>query len=153
MSQGGAKMELNRADMKLLTECGYSGLLRNIDVTLTPIFEALETWMPDQSAGPIGLALEDMVAGDYRGADERLTAVIASNLIGRKEAQAMLAMCKQLQKDTDSAEKLASDLEGQGGSAEAFASLLTGKEVEQTQAPDQGAAKTAAGEFASHSHG
>jgi len=138
-------MQLNRADMKLLTEAGYSGLLRNIDVNVTPIFEALETWMPDQSAGPIGLALEDMVAGDYRGADERLSIIISSDRIGRDEARAMLAMCKQLQKDTIAAETLASDLEGQGGSAESFTSLLTGKEVQETQPPDQGAAKLAAG--------
>lgn len=138
-------MQLNRADMKLLTEAGYSSLLRNLDVSVTPIFEALETWMPDQSAGSIGLALEDLVAGDYRGADERLSDIIDSDRVGRDEARAMLALCKQLRKDTLAAEELASDLEGQGGSAETFTSLLTGKEVPQTQAPDQGAAKMAAG--------
>jgi thioredoxin-like negative regulator of GroEL len=138
-------MQINRADMKLLTECGYSGLLRNIDATLTPIFEALDTWMPDQAAGPIGLALEAMVAGDFRDADEKLSAIVDSDRIGRDEARAMLAMCKQLQKDTIAAESLASDLEGQGGSAEAFASLLTGKEQPQTQPHDQGAVKMAAG--------
>ncbi|MEM8693414.1 MAG: hypothetical protein AAGG57_16205 [Pseudomonadota bacterium] len=138
-------MEINRADMKLLTECGYSGILRNIDVTLTPIFEALEAWMPDQSAGPIGLALEAMVDGDYRSADDILTGLLTTKRNGRDEARAILAMCKALQKDTNSAEELASELEGQGGSAETFASLLVGKETDGMQAPDQMPAKMTAG--------
>lgn len=138
-------MELNRADMKLLTECGYSGILRNIDVNLTPIFEALDKWMPDQSAGPIGLALEAMVAGNYAEADQILTGVLGSKRQGRNEARAILAMCKALQHDAGAAEELASQLEGQGGSAEAFASLLVSKEQSEMQAPDQMPAKMTAG--------
>jgi thioredoxin-like negative regulator of GroEL len=138
-------MEINRADMKLLTEAGYSGILRNINVDLTPIFEALDAWMPDQSAGPIGLALQAMVAGDYAEADRLLTGIIKSKRQGRNEARAILAMCKALQKDTHAAEQLASDLEGQGGSAEAFVSLLVGKEAHEMQAPDQMPVKMAAG--------
>ena len=138
-------MELNRADMKLLTECGYSGILRNIDTTLTPIFEALDTWMPEQSAGPIGLALEAMVDGDFRKADEILTALLSTRRKGRNEARAILAMCKALQKDTNSAEQLAADLKGTGGSAEAFATLMVRNEAHGTQDPDQIPATATAG--------
>ena len=132
-------MELNRADMKLLTECGYSGLLRNIDVDVRPIFEALATWMPDQSAGPIGLALMAMVAGDFAGADEILTDLARSDRSGRDEAKAILAMCKALQKDEQAAEALAADLQGQGGSAEAFATLLVSRDEDLAA---DGAART-----------
>lgn len=125
-------MQLNRADMKLLTECGYSGVLRNIDVTLTPIFEALDTWMPDQSAGPIGLALEAMVAGDIPRADEILTGLQRSKRQGRAEAKAILALCKALQNDRAAAEGLADDLQGHGGNAEEFTRHLTGREADTT---------------------
>lgn len=138
-------MEINRADMKLLTECGYSGILRNIDADLTPIFEALDIWMPDQSAGPIGLALQAMVDGDFRKADDILSALLSTRRKGRNEARAILAMCKALQKDTGSAEQLASDLRGTGGSAEAFATLMVRNEAHGMQGPDQATAKAAAG--------
>jgi thioredoxin-like negative regulator of GroEL len=122
--------------MKLLTECAYSGLLRDLDVDVTPIFEALDVWMPDQAAGPIGLALQAMVAGAYREADDILSAVARSRRDGRREAQAMLAMCKLLQKDAGMAEALADDLRGQGGSAEAFAQLMVSRGTEDPEGTD-----------------
>ena len=82
-------MEINRADMKLLTEAGYSGILRNISTDLTPIFEALETWMPDHAAGTIGLALQALVRGEFAHADEMLSAVVSSRKEGRAEARAI----------------------------------------------------------------
>lgn len=117
-------MQINRADMKLLVECGYSGVLRNIDTDLAPIFEALETWMPDQGAGTIGRSLQAMVAGDIDGAITLLQGLIESDRNGRDEARAILAMCHALRKDMNAAEDLARDLEGTGGSAEGFAALL-----------------------------
>lgn len=138
-------MELNRADMKLLTEAGYSTTLRNTGVDVTPIFEALDTWMPEQSAGPIGLSLQALIAGDFEKADSILADVLASKRKGRNEARAILAMCKAIQKDMTAAEELADDLKGTGGSAEDFATLLVGGEVNETQAPDQMSVKVAAG--------
>ena len=120
-------MELNRGDMRLLTECGYSALLRDLDVDVTPIFEALDVWMPSQAAGPIGLALQAMVRGEFAEADDTLTALTRSRREGRREAQAILAMCKALRKDAGAAEELAVALEGQGGSAEAFARLMVSR--------------------------
>ena len=117
-------MEINRADMKLLTEAGYSGILRNISTDLTPIFEALETWLPEHAAGTIGLALQALVRGEFARADEMLTAVVSSRREGRAEARAILALCKALQNDEQAAAELAGELRGQGGSAEAFATLL-----------------------------
>lgn len=137
--------EVNRADMRLLTECGFSGVLRNVDVDLAPIFEALETWMPDQGAGPIGRSLQDMVAGRFDDASERLEAVIASSRTGGNEARAILALVRAVRKDTAGAEEMAAELEGQGGSAEAFASLLTGGEARGTRGDDQRPVKRAAG--------
>lgn len=138
-------LEINRADMKLLTECGYSGIMRNIAADVAPIFEALETWMPDQAAGPIGIAMQSMVAGDFEVASERLTALIASDANGKAEARAILAMCKALQKDMPEAERLAGELKGQGGSAEVFATVLTsGSEASETRDDDQRPVTTAA---------
>ena len=117
-------MEINRADMKLLTEAGYSGILRNIPTDLTPIFDALEMWLPEHAAGTIGLSLQALVRGDFARADEMLTAVVSSQREGRAEARAILALCKALQNDEAAAEAIASELKGQGGSAEAFATLL-----------------------------
>ena len=131
--------QINRADMKLLTECGYSGLLRNLNINFTPIFDALETWMPNQGAGTIGHALESMVAGDIQGASDRLEAMIADpDRTGRSEAIAILAMCKALQKDMVAAERLTKELEGTGGHAEQFATLLTRGADEDTAKGDQG---------------
>lgn len=138
-------MELNRGDMKLLTECGYSGVLRNIDVDLAPIFRALDEWMPEQGAGPIGLAMQDMVAGRLDAAAERLTASIESGRSGVAEARAILALVRALQKDHVAAEALAAQLDGQGGAAENFASLLVSGEMPGTRgAAQQRPAKTAA---------
>ncbi len=140
-------MELNRADMKLLTEAGYSAILRNIDTDVTPIFEALVTWMPEQAAGTIGLALQALVAGDFARADAMLVDVIAGKLEGGAEARAILALCRALQNDHASAGELARELEGQGGSAEAFATLLvrgvedTGEEVQGLDGATAGSAR------------
>ena len=138
-------MDLNRADMKLLVECGYSGVLRNIDVPLMPIFEALEIWMPEQGAGTIGRALIAMVDGRIVDAAALLEGLIASERQGRDEARAILAMCRALQKDTPAMEKLARDLEGHGGPAEGFASLLVSSGAE-TAREDQGSASTTIGQ-------
>lgn len=136
-------MNLNRGDMKLLTECGYSGVLRNLDVDLAPIFRALDEWMPDQGAGPIGLAIQDMVAGRLDAAAERLTASIESGRKGVAEARAMLALVRALQKDHAGAEALAAQLDGQGGAAESFATLLMRSEAHKTPGASR-PAKTAA---------
>lgn len=132
--------KIDRADMKLLTECGYSAILRNTDVEPQPIFDALTEWMPEQGAGPIGTAMRQMVQGNFAEADDTLSALIASEKTGRNEARAILAMVRKLRKDDLSAEKLARDLEGQGGPAEGFARLLTSGEAQSSRG-DQGPAK------------
>lgn len=137
-------MELNRADMKLLTEAGYSGILRNIDTDVTPIFEALETWLPDHGAGLIGIALQNMVKGEFQAADAILTSIIETKPQGRSEARAILALCKALQDDMLAAEALAEDLKGEGSAAEEFASLLVEGEEAETQG-SQDPATAAAG--------
>lgn len=137
-------MEVNRADMKLLVECGYSGVLRNIDVDLLPIFEALEAWMPGQGAGTIGRALLAMVEGRTDDAAAMLEALVASEREGRNEARAILAMCRALQKDTVAAERIAQDLLGCGGPAEGFATLLVNGAAESSRG-DQGPAKVTTG--------
>ena len=62
----------------------------------------------DRGSG-IGLALIEMVAGDFPEADRILTEVIASDLEGKAEAQAVLAMCKVLEKQQAEARRLAED--------------------------------------------
>jgi thioredoxin-like negative regulator of GroEL len=116
--------ELDRGDMKLLTECGYSGVLRNIKVDISPIFEALSVWMPEQAAGPIGQALRELMNGQFKAADDRLNRAILEASEGKAEARAVLALCKALQKDMTAAGKLAEELAGEGGAAEEFTSLL-----------------------------
>lgn len=117
-------MQIDRADMKLLIEAGYSGVMRGIDTDLSPIFDAISQWMPQYAAGPIGQALLLMVGGDFAAADEKLTGIIASGLEGREEARAILAMCKSLRNEHEEARRLAEQLQGTGGHAEAFADLL-----------------------------
>lgn len=117
-------MDIDRADMKLLIETGYSAVLRNLDADVTPIFEAIETWMPDYAAGRIGTALQAMVAGRFEDADEILNNLIKTKKHGRSEARAMLALCKALKDEWVMAEKLAQELEGDGTSAETFTRLL-----------------------------
>lgn len=136
--------QINRADMKLLVETGYSGTLRNIDTDLAPIFEALETWMPEQGAGTIGRALQEMIAGRTGDAAQLLQGLIDSDRSGRDEARALLAMCRALQKDMAAAEELAQDLKGTGGSAETFAALLVNSKAAETSQELQGLAKEAA---------
>lgn len=137
-------MQLDRADMKLLIEAGYSGVMRGIDTDLTPIFQAIADWMPQYAAGHIGLALQTMVQGDFAGADSMLSDIIASDMEGRAEAQAILAMCKTLQNHHEEARKLAGDLEGTGGYAEAFTDALVNEGEETTQGNQGLAVETAA---------
>ncbi|MDO5621578.1 MAG: hypothetical protein Q4G24_08930 [Paracoccus sp. (in: a-proteobacteria)] len=126
-------MELDRADMKLLIEAGYSGVMRGIDTDLTPIFQAIADWMPQYAAGRIGLAMQTMVRGDFAGADQMLTAIVASDMEGRTEAQAILAMCKALQNQHQDAREIAQELEGTGGYAEGFTDALVNGGPETTQ--------------------
>lgn len=119
-----AELEINRADMKLLIETGYSSVVRNLDVDATPIFEALDTWMPDYAAGKIGTSLQLMIAGEFDDADEMLRDLAATKKHGKSEARAMLAMCKALKEEWVEAEKLAKELEGEGSSAETFTRVL-----------------------------
>lgn len=133
-------LTIDRADMKLLTECGYSAILRNITTDPSPIFDALVAWMPEQGAGPIGHAMRQMVQGNFAEADDILSALISSDSTGRNEARAILALVRTLRDDTTSAQALAGELEGQGGSAEFFTKLLISGEIQNSQA-DQGSAK------------
>lgn len=94
-------LDINRSDMKLLTEVGYSGVLRNVDTDLSCIFEALDVWMPDQAAGPIGVSLQRMVSGDFTSAEKILLDVAGSDRKGREEAGAILEMCRTLQAGGD----------------------------------------------------
>lgn len=117
-------MQIDRADMKLLIEAGYSGVMRGIDTDLSPIFDAIAQWMPEYAAGPIGQALLLMTSGDYDQADALLTRILGSAMEGRDEARAILAMCKALRNEHEEARRLADELHGTGGHAEAFADLL-----------------------------
>lgn len=138
-------MKIDRADMKLLIETGYSCVLRNIDVDVTAIFEAIDTWMPDYAAGRIGIALQAMVAGRFEEADANLQELIRTKKNGKSEARAMLALCKALKDEWEQAEKLAQELEGDGSSAETFARLLVhGPTPEELMENDATLARTAA---------
>lgn len=130
-------LHLDRGDMKLLTEAGYSGLMRGIETKLTPIFHALDVWMPQYAAGPIGFALEAMIEGRFNEADDKLAEIRKSDREGRNEATAILAMCKILQKDRFEAEKLAKDLEGNNSNAGKFAqALVHGVEEDSPEAQE-----------------
>jgi hypothetical protein len=117
-------MDLNRADMKLLIETGYSCTMRGIPADSGAIFEAIDTWMPDYAAGPIGKALRLIVAGDFEMADAILAQAIASRREGRAEARSIRALCKALRDEWAAAAELAEELSGEGGHAEAFAQGL-----------------------------
>ena len=89
--------------------------------------------MPQYAAGEIGIALQEMVAGRFAEADERLTRIIGSDLEGRDEARAILAMCKSIENEHDEARRLQQELKGTGGAAEAFTDLLVDGVPETTQ--------------------
>ncbi len=114
-------MDLNRADMKLLIETGYSCTMRGLNVDGASIFDAVDTWMPDYTAGPIGTALQLIVAGDFVTADAILAEAAATRPEGRAEARSIRALCKALRDEWDAAAVLADELSGEGGHAEAFA--------------------------------
>lgn len=135
-------MQIDRADMKLLTEAGYSSVMRGISTDVSPIFHMLNEWMPQYAAGEIGLALQAMIAGDFSRADDMLTAVLATEREGRNEARAILAMCKALENQHEEARRLQQELQGTGGHAEAFADLLVNGETESSQG-NQGLAEEA----------
>ncbi|ARJ70443.1 hypothetical protein [Paracoccus contaminans] len=137
-------MQIDRADMKLMIEAGYSGLMRGIDTDLKPIFDAIAEWMPQYAAGPIGQALLLMTRGEFAEADRRLTEIIGSALQGRDEARAVLAMCKTLQNEHEQARQLAEQLQGTGGYAEGFADALVNGGDEMAPPPAGGGAETGA---------
>ncbi|AGT08884.1 hypothetical protein [Paracoccus aminophilus] len=95
---------IDRTEMKLLIEAGYSGVLRGIDADLTPIFAAVSLWMPDYAAGEIGLALQELRGGDLGAAEARLLAVLGSGRDGCNEAQAILGVCQSLKALQDPAQ-------------------------------------------------
>lgn len=130
-------MQIDRADMKLLIEAGYSGLMRGIDTDLSPIFDAIAEWMPTYAAGPIGQALLLLTRGEFAEADRLLTGILGSALEGRDEARAILAMCKALENEHEEARRLAEELQGTGGHAEAFADILVNG-VDETAEPVDG---------------
>lgn len=137
-------MQIDRADMKLLIEAGYSGVMRGVATDMSPVFAAITEWMPEYAAGPIGTALIRMVSGDLPGADDLLGRIIASDLEGRNEATAILAMCRVLQNQHEDARRLAAGLQGTGGHAEAFADGLVNGEQDLTQGHDGLAAEAGA---------
>jgi len=130
-------MKIDYADMKLMIEAGYSGVLRNVETDVTPIFEALDIWLPDNGAGAVGLAMQKMVAGDYFGAEVLLDEIIANKPEGKSEAKAIKAMCKALQADMVAAEKLHKELEGEGSSAEALAELIVDETAHEKYEDDE----------------
>ncbi len=133
-------MDIDRADMKLLIETGYSSVLRNLDADATAIFEAIDTWMPDYAAGQIGTALQSMVAGQFEDADVILNTLVATKKHGKGEARAMLALCKALKDEWEQAEELAGELEGDGSSAETFTRLLVHGPTPEELAESEGMA-------------
>ena len=130
-------MKIDYADMKLMIEAGYSGVLRNIDTDVTPIFEALDIWLPDNGAGAVGLALQEMIAGEYSDAEKRLDDIIANKSEGVSEAKAIKAMCAALQQDMVAAEKLHKELEGEGSSAEALVELIVDENAHEKYEDDE----------------
>lgn len=125
--------EIDRADMKLLTEAGYSGLMRGIDSPHTQIFDSLNIWMPQYAAGSVGLALHAMINGEYTKAEEQLNNVLGSDLEGKDEAKAVLAMCKILQQEQAEAEKIAAELEETDGYAKEFTQVMVHGVSEDSQ--------------------
>lgn len=139
-------MQINRGDMKLLTECGFSGVFRNVDTDFAPIFEALEAWMPEQGAGAIGQAMLAMTDGRFDDAEVGLNRIISEKRAAASEARAMLAMVHALKKDMAAAEKLADELEDVGGPAGNFARLVVdNSRAEEISQEDQGPVKETAG--------
>ena len=135
-------MKIDRADMKLLTEAGFSSTVRALDVDVTPIFQALNEWMPQYAAGDVGIAMWDMLTGQLASAETRLREVLASGREGRDEARSVLAMVKSMQNEDAEAQRLRQELAGQGGAPELLTELVVNGVPETTQG-NQGLASEA----------
>ena len=132
-------------DLKLLTEIGFSGMLRRADVDVAPIFEALRWCCPDNAAGAIGLSLLALMRGDPSTAIGLLESEGISKKQSRDEAKAMLVLARKLIGQVDQAQELAGDLTGHPGPAQRFAALVVSEDGTE-QAQDESRSAQAAAE-------
>lgn len=117
-----------RTDMQLLTELGYSAVLRGWFVDAEVIFSALEKLAPDNAAAPIGFGLLALVRGQFKDAIEILETQAVSAKVSGDEAKAILLLAYRLARRNADADRLQNEIE-RGGSqaARGIAQLFAGK--------------------------
>lgn len=117
-----------RADMQLLTELGYSAILRGWFDDAEAIFSAMEKLAPDNAAAPIGFGLLALVRGKFNDAIEILEKKAVTAKVSGTEAKAILLLAYRLARRNADADRLQNEIE-RGGSqaARGIAQLFAGK--------------------------
>lgn len=123
--QVGDTSPLSDADLQLLTQIGFSAVIRGMDDEATIIFKALDAWAPSSAAAAIGFALSALLKGNF----DRAISVLKSDGINKDssgaEAKAVLLIALQLSGRLDEAESLKKDLARFAGPAQQFAALFS----------------------------
>lgn len=117
-----------RADMQLLTELGYSAVLRGWFSDAEVIFTAMQKLAPDNAAAPIGFGLLALVRGKFDEAIDILENVAVPSKVSGGEAKAILLLAYRLARRNADADRLQNEIE-QGGSqaARGIAQLFAGR--------------------------
>ena len=138
---------MNRSanDLKLLTEIGFSAILRRADTDVVPIFDALRLSCPDNAAGAIGLSLLALTRGDPQTAIGLLEAEGVTKKQSRDEAKAVLVLARKLVGQVDQARELAGDLTSHAGPAQRFAALVVSEDGTPRTQDEAPAPRAAAG--------
>lgn len=117
-----------RADMQLLTELGYSAILRGWFADAEVIFSALQKLAPDNAAAPIGFGLLALVRGKFTEAIDILENQAVTAKVSGAEAKAILLLAYRLARRNADADRLQNEIE-RGGSqaARGIAQLFASK--------------------------
>ncbi|MCB9942288.1 MAG: hypothetical protein H6851_01515 [Geminicoccaceae bacterium] len=113
-------------ELQLLTQIGYSAVIRGLIEESRPIFEALKICAPNNAAAAIGLALGALIQGDLDQAIAILKRDGISKPKSGNEAKAVLMIALQLAGRQNEADILKRDMAQVGGPASQLANMLRG---------------------------
>ncbi|MEZ5824752.1 MAG: hypothetical protein R3C97_08445 [Geminicoccaceae bacterium] len=113
-------------ELQLLTQIGYSAVVRGLVDESRPIFDALAVCAPGNAASAIGIALGALIRGDLDRAIDTLRRDGIDKPRSGNEAKAILMIALQLAGRQEEAELLKRDMAGVSGPARQLATLLRG---------------------------
>ena len=113
-------------ELQLLTQIGYSAVIRGLVDESRPIFTALEICAPGNAAAAIGIALGSLIRGDLDRAIDKLKRDGINKAHSGDEAKAILMIALKLAGRHEEAAILKRDMAGVGGPARQLATMLRG---------------------------